>query len=190
MSSYGRNFDFRVTPKGGQRQGRYYNDDTIAIPIGAPVVTSGHNDGLGRQGLVLAKTAQNKPLPGKGGIIVYEYAPAAFAGHDPVSTTYSDLDKAPKGKAAQLIHGIDVKVVLKNTTINSFGGRTGYPTTRKMVAGIGQATPTVAVGDMLTPGVGSDSGGYWAETSNVAEAWLIVTSVNNDTGEVEARLNF
>lgn len=190
MSSYGRNFDFRVTPKGGQRQGRYFNDDTIAIPIGAPVILSGANDGLGRQGLVLATGAQNKPLPGKGGIIVYEYAPAAFAGHDSVITTNSDLDTAPKDKAVQLIHGIDVKVVLKNTTINTFGGRTGYPATRKMVAGIGQATPTIVAGDLLTPGVGSDTDGYWAETSTAAEAWLVVTSVNNDTGEVEARLNF
>ena len=188
MSSYGRNFDFRVTPKGGQRQARYYNAGATAIPIGAPVVLSGGNDGLGRQGLQLATGAQDKPLPGKGGIVVYEHL--NVNGLDPVQNTYSDVDTAPAAKACQLISGEDVKVVLKNTTEDTFLFRSDYPATRKMVAGIGQAIPTVAAGDMLTPGTGSDSAGYWAETSSAAEAWLIVTSVNNDTGEVEARLNF
>jgi len=190
MSSYGRNFDFRVTPKGGQRQGRYYNDGSAAIPIGAPVVVTSNTDGLGRRGLDLATSAQNAPLPGKGGIIVFEYAWNGFAGTDPVLTTYSDLDTAPVDKACQLISGKDVKVVLRNTTATSFLFRTGYPKARKMVAGVGGATPTIAAGDMLTPGTGNDSAGYWAETSTVAEAWLIVTAVDNTTGEVEARLNF
>lgn len=188
MSSYGRNFDFRVTPKGGQRQGRYFNDDSRAIPIGAPVVVSGANDGLGRQGVEIASGAQSAPLPGKGGICVYEHI--STAGSDPVITTYSDIDTAPVDKACQLISGKDVKVVLTNTEAATFGGRADYPADRKMVAGIGQATPTIAAGDMLTPGAGTDSGGYWAETSTASEAWLIVTSVDNASGTVEARLNF
>jgi hypothetical protein len=58
-----------------------------------------------------------------------------------------------------------------------------------MVAGLG-ATPTVAVGDYLTPGTGNGTAGYWAETATEANAWLIVTAVNASTGEVEARVNF
>ena len=188
MASYGRNFDFRVTPKGGQRQGRYANNSGAAIPIGVPVVVSGTTDGQGRQNVALATGNQAAPLPGKGGIAVYEHV--SFAGVDPVITTYSDLGTAPNGKAVQVISGRDVKVVLTNTAVGSFGGRSGYPAARKMVAGIGQATPTVAAGDMLTPGTGSDGAGYWAETSTASEAWLIVTSVDNASGTVEARLNF
>lgn len=190
MSSYGRNFDFRVTPKGGQRQGRYFNDDSAAIPIGAPVVATSTTNALGCRGLELATGAQDAPLPGKGGIIVFEYAWNGFAGTDPVLTTYSDLGTAPVGKACQLISGEDVKVVLRNTTATSFLFRDNYPTARKMVAGVGGATPTVAVGDYLTPGTGNDSAGYWAETATASQAWLVVTGVNNTTGEIEARLNF
>jgi len=38
MSTYGRNFEFRVQPDGGQRASRYINpSDGDAIPFGAPV---------------------------------------------------------------------------------------------------------------------------------------------------------
>ena len=59
-----------------------------------------------------------------------------------------------------------------------------------MVAGVSLATPTVAVGNMLTPGTGDDTDGYWKETSDAAEAWLIVTSVDASTDTVEVVLNF
>jgi hypothetical protein len=58
-----------------------------------------------------------------------------------------------------------------------------------MVAGLG-ATPTVAIGDYLTPGAGDDVSGYWAETATAANGWLVVTKVDADRGELEARLNF
>lgn len=188
--TYGRNFGFLVTPKGGQRAGRYAlaaGDD--AIPIGVPVLITGDENDLGLLEVSLATGDQAKPAPGKGGIAVYEHAPAAFNGFDPVITTYSDIDTVPEGAALQVISGSEVKVVLKNTTDTTFLSRTGYPTARKMVAGAG-ATPTVAVGDYLTPGAGNDTNGYWAETSTAANAWLIVTKVDTDRGEVEARLNF
>lgn len=187
--SYGRNFGFLATPKGNQRAGRYFNDEGAAIPIGAPVVITSDENDLGLLGLELATGDQAKPLPGKGGIVIYEHAPEAFNGVDSVITTYSDIDTVPVGAACQLISGSEVKVVLKNTTINTFLSRTGYPSTRTMVAGVG-ATPTVAVGNFLTPGTGNDTDGYWAETATAANAWLIVTKVDADRGEVEARLNF
>lgn len=186
--SYGRNFGFLVTPKGGQRAGRYALDGT-SIPIGAPVVITGDSDALGLLEVTLATGAQAKPAPGKGGIAVYEHAPQAFNGVDPVITTYSDIDRVPAGGAVQVISGSEIKVVLKNTTDTTFLSRANYPAARTMVAGVG-ATPTVAVGDFLTPGTGNDNAGYWAETSNAAEAWLVVTKVDAARGEVEARLNF
>jgi hypothetical protein len=56
-----------------------------------------------------------------------------------------------------------------------------------MVAGLG-ATPTLQVGDYLTPGTGNDSAGYWAETASAANAWLVVTLVDSARQEVEAEL--
>lgn len=185
--SYGRNFYFLVTPRSGERAGRYFNDEGANLPIGVPVKTTSNVNDLGLQGLELATGAQATPLPGKGGIILYEHI--QFKGVDPVITTWSDVDYAPADAAVQLISGQTVKIGLKNTTADTFLSRTGYPTPRKMVAGLG-ATPTVAVGNYLTPGTGNDTDGYWAETANASEAWLIVTAVNATTGLVEARLNF
>lgn len=184
--SYGRNFEFRSTPQGAQRAGRYFLDSDDAVVIGAPVVLSGASDAVGRLGVELATGAQDKPAPGTGGVLVFEHI--QHIGVDPFLTTYSDFDTAPAGEAVQVINGTEVKVGFKNTTDESFLTRTGYPTARVMVAGI-DAT-SVSVGDYLTPGVGDDTDGYWAETADADKAWLVVTFVNNSTGEVEARLNF
>lgn len=186
--SYGRNFSFRSTPEGGNRAGRYYLDGSTNLPIGVPVVLSGEADAsTGRLGVELATGAQAKPAPGKGGVLVYEHI--QHIGLDPFLYTYSDYDTVPAGEAVQVINGDSVKVAFKNTTATSFLTRSNYPTARVMVAGLG-ATPTVAVGDFLTPGTGNDTAGYWAETATAANAWLVVTAVNASTGEVEARVNF
>lgn len=185
--SYGRNFYFLITPRSGERNGRYYLDSATALAIGAPVVTSGEVDTAARQGVELATGAQAPPAPGTGGIVVYEHIQSMHV--DPYETTYSDFDTAPAGESVQVVSGQTVKVALKNTTATSFRTRTGYPAARTMVDGVG-ATPDVNEGDYLTPGVGTDADGYWAKTEQLDEAWLIVTAVNHTTGEVEARLNF
>ena len=135
-----------------------------------------------------ATSAQDAPKPGEGGIAVYEYGPAAYAGDDPFLTTYSDKDTVPAGAAVQVVNGPDVKVVLRNTSDETFLNTRDY-TGRVMVGGLG-ATLTLAVGDYLTPGTGDDTDGYWEETSTASEAWLVITKVDNDRGEVEARLTF
>lgn len=188
MSSYGRNFDFRVPPVDGQRSSRYYLHGSTNIPIGAPVVSNGVTNTKQQQGVILATGATNKPLNGKGGIILFEYGPSAFAGDDPDLVTYSDKGLVVAGSAVQLISGDDVKVVFRNTVDSTFLHTRDYDG-RVMVAGLG-ATPTVAVGDMLTPGTGTDVAGYWAETSTASEAWLVVTGVDSARGEVEARFTF
>jgi len=137
---------------------------------------------------VTLATGGQAPKPGLTGILVYEWGPAAFAGNDPYLTTYSDKDYAPLGAAVQLVSDPDVKVVFKNTVATTFLVNRSY-TGRIMVAGMG-ATPTIAVGDMLTPGVGDDTNGYWAETSTAANAWLYVTGVDTVRSEVEARFAF
>lgn len=187
--SYGKNFEFRVHPTSTNRSGRYYLSETSAVVIGAPVVLNadGEND-LGLAPVELATGSQAAPKPGKGGILVYEYAPAAFAGDDPQLVLYSDKDTAPAGAAVQVVNGADVKIVLRNTDDSTFLNTRDYEG-RTMVAGLG-ATPTLAVGDYLTPGVGNDNSGYWAETGTAANAWLVITKVDAERGEVEARLAF
>lgn len=184
-----RHFVFRVSPRHGERSGRFFLDaESDALPQGVPVVTTGDADSFGRAEVELATGAMDAPLPGQGGILVYDQF--RYDGVDPVLNTYSDMDTVPAGKACQVISGDTVKIALKNTSSTSFLTRADYPTARVMVAGVSIATPTVAVGDMLTPGTGNDTDGYWAETSTASEAWLIVTSVDAATDTVEARLNF
>ena len=183
-----RNFEFRVSPDGGQRGGRYVLGGSTDLPLGVPVVTNDTVDSLGRSEVELATGEQAKPLSGEGGILVYEEI--MYQGVDPVLTTYSDMDTVPVGKAVQVVNGGEVKVALTNTEDGNFLGRTGYPAGRIMVAGVSIATPTVAVGDYLTPGTGDDDNGYWAGTSTAANAWLVVLNVDYDTDTVECRVNF
>ncbi len=190
MGTYGRNFEFRVPPRGGQRGGRYAVPTTGAeIPIGAPLKVTAAADATSL-GLTVVNltTGASAPVPGTCGIAVYEWAPAWQAGSDPFLTTYSDKDTVPLGAAVQLVSGPDVKVVFTNTVESTVLTNRTYAG-RVMVAGFG-ATPTVAVGDFLTPGTGNDSAGYWAETGSAANAWLVVTHISTDRGEVEARFVF
>jgi len=181
-----RNFEFRVSPLGGQRGGRYVLGGA-ARPIGVPVKTNGANDGLGRATVVLATGNQVAPKSGQGGVLYYQ--DIHYAGVDQMLTTYSDIDTAPLGAAIQVVSGDTVKIAFTNTSASTFLNRSGYPTPRVMVAGLG-ATPTLAAGDFLTPGIGNDTDGYWTETATAANAWLVVTSVDSTTGVVEARLAF
>lgn len=198
MADYGRNFGFRVPPEGANRKGRFILastgliTDTTKLALGAPVKLDGSVDETvlhtNANAVKLAIGAQ-APAIGTTGILVYEYGPAAFAGDDPFLTTYSDKDVAPVGSMVQVVSSPDVKVVFKNTAVRTFLNTRTYPA-RTMVAGIGIATPTIAVGDFLTPGTGSDAAGYWAETGSASNAWLVVTSVDNARAEVEAQMLF
>src|SRR4051812_19935441 len=118
MSTYGRNFEFRVPPQHGQREGRWAVAATgTRIPIGAPIVADLAAP-LNTMGLPLVKLAAadtaKAAVRGKG-IIVYEFGPAAFAGDDAALVTYSDKDLVPLGAAVQLVHSPEVKVVFRNT---------------------------------------------------------------------------
>lgn len=193
MGSYGRNFDFRVMPQGGERGARYMLSTASDRPIGAPVSyssgvdTSAYGDGV--LGVVLASAGAAPAGNGLSGILVYEHAPAAFAGNDPFLTTYSDIDTAPAGKLCQVVHGTTVKVVLKNSEARTFLHTRDYAAFT-MVAGLGGATPTVEVAELLSPGTGNDTDGYWAVEGTAADGWLRVTAVDNDTATLEAVMIF
>ena len=184
-----RNFVFRKSPLHGQRGARFVLGGATPLTSGVPVlVDGGGTDGLGRRTVNIATGDQAKPRPGQGGILVFENIEAV--GSDPRITTFSDIDLAYPGDAVQVVTGGSgtVKVAFTNTTSNSTL-RANYPKARVMVAGVSQATPSLAPGDMLTPGTGNDAMGYWQETSTAANAWLVVTAVDSTTGVVEAELN-
>lgn len=195
MSTYGRNFELRTPPVGRERQGRFYVPSTadggVSMPIGVPVVHTGDDASelhTGALPVELATGAQ-APQPGLSGIVLFEHAPNAFAGHDPVLDTYSDIDMVPVDQLCQVLNGDQIKVVLKNTEDRTFLHSRDYEG-RIMVAGLAGATPTVEVGEYLTPGVGNDTDGYWAVTASADNAWMVVVNVENDRASLEARLLF
>lgn len=188
MSNYGRNFEFRIAPERGQRNGRYVNATGATIVLGTPIVGTGVIDELEREE-VEPVTGATVPVRGRHGIIVVEHSGVTgVQGQDPFLNTYSDADKALTGQQVMMVSGATVKVALKNTSARTFLNTRDYAG-RTMVAGLAAATPTIAVGDYLTPGVGNDTDGYWAE-GTAANAWMVVTNVDNDRAELEARLVF
>lgn len=190
MGTYGRNFDFRTPPVGRERGARFVLEAGADIPIGAPVVAAANppetvSDFTDAIEMQLATTAQ-PPVKGISGIAVYEWIHLDQL--DPQYYTYSDRDVVPAGKLFQVVSGPGIKVVFTNTEDREFLHGRDYAG-RLMVAGAG-ATPTVAVGELLTPGVGTDEDGYWAETGTASNGWLRVTNVDTDRGDVEAVMLF
>jgi hypothetical protein len=192
MSTYGRNFAFLISPRSGQRAGRYSVPTTgSAIPIGAPIKV---NNAVAATSLdlrpVQLATGAQAVLPGECGILVYEYGPNAFAGDDPDLVTYSDKDTAPLGAAVQMVSGTEVKVLFRNTNASTFLQVTSYAERTMVSEGVDTTTPNVDVGDYLTPGAGTDDNGYWTKATSSATAWLVITKVDDVRSEVEARMLF
>lgn len=188
MSNYGRNFEFRIAPERGQRNGRYVNATGAEIPLGTPIGVTGVVDDLERQEIEPV-TGATAPERGTHGIILVEHTGVTgVAGRDPFLNGVSDADTALDGQQVMMVSGVTVKVVLRNTEDRTFLNTRSY-TGRVMVAGLG-ATPTLGVGDYLTPGTGNDTDGYWAETASATDAWMVITNVDAARGEVEARLLF
>lgn len=187
--TYGRNGEFRIPPRAERRHGRFIVPTTgTPIPLFAPVGVTGAAPNELDLTPVALLTAPVAPKSGKHGILLYEWAPAAFAGTDPFLTTYSDRDYAPLGEAVQVIHGTELKLALNNTAESDFLDNRTYAG-RTMVAGMG-ATPTVVVGDLLTPGPGDDVGGYWQRTADETLGWLRIVHIDSVRSEVEVEFTF
>jgi hypothetical protein len=185
MGTYGRNFEFRITPTEEERHGRVYFAGASPVPIGVPLVIAAQAVSSDMWTDALPATLATGAQPfnhGLCGIGVYEYID--YNGFDPELTTYSDRDIIPVQRLVQLTAGPNTKVVLTNTAARTFMGIRPYAA-RMMVAGMG-ATPTVKVGDLLSPGTGTDAAGYWAVNATAANAWLRVTYVDTARQSVEA----
>jgi len=86
-----------------------------------------------------------------------------------------------------VLHGPGVKVWLRNTEASTTEPGLTFSNTRDavtMVSGLGGATPTVEVGDLL----GWNTSGYFAVTTNIGEAFLRVTAVYNDQNRCDAEI--
>lgn len=189
MSNYGRYGEFRVSPRPEDRGGRFISPAALIIPQFAPVATTGVVNADGRSLTQLA-TGHTAPFPGAHGIAIWENAFASFAGFDPVITDVSDFSDIPVGTPIQVVHGTYVKISLKNIAANTvFFGRT-YTDARTFVAPTNLST--ISVGDLLCPGTGNGTSGYWAEVAGgqEADAWLKVTSIDSVRGSVEAQMLF
>lgn len=188
MSNWGRNFEFLQTPFMQHRLGRY-KLHTTALPIGAPVKlrTASGVDSLGRQTLELATAATDKVV-GRVGLAVYVHAFRALIGDDPFITDVSDKDLVPASKPCLLVHGTEVKVRFTNTEDREFLYNRDY-TGRTMVDETG-ATIQLEPGDYLVPGGGNDTDGYYVKTTDVDDAWFLVTDVREDRGYVDAQMLF
>lgn len=125
------------------------------------------------------------------GILWYEHDSQTF--NDPrfggaAGQLPQDLDTAPAGRMVQVLHGPGAKVWLRNTEASTTEPGLNYANTRAavtMVNGLGGATPVVVVGDLL----GWDGANhYWEVTTNIAEAVLRVTNVDNDLNTCDAEL--
>lgn len=185
MGTYGRNFEFRITPTEEQRHGRVYLSGSTDVPIGVPLVIANNAvpSDLWTDALPASLATGAQPFKrGQCGIGVYEHID--FNGADPSLTLYSDKDLIPAQRLVQLTAGPNTKVVFTNTADRTFMGVRNYKG-RMMVAGMG-ATPTVKVGDLLSPGTGTDAAGYWAVNGTAANAWLVVTNVDTARQMVEA----
>lgn len=185
MGVYGRRFHFLVPPLPHDRYGRCVTSG--AIVIGTPVELGSTEDANGQRPLTLRTTAV-APQKGKHGILVYENPFDTAPGFDPIQYAFGDFDTAPDAAPAQMVSGGYIRFRLKNVAAETVQGQKTYAA-KKMVAGIGVATPTLAIDDFIGPGPGDDTNGYWQE-SDSAHAWAIVTHVDNSTGEVDARLLF
>jgi len=174
--SYSRNFGFRDFTN-IIRDGRNKTPSTgNPLVLGTAVVVDPANPGV-----VKVPAADDSPSA-LSGILVYEHI--QYKGVDAALTESVDMDTAPKGQYVQIVHGPGVKVWFKNTPEVTLADGT-VRAARTMVAGAG-ATPTLAVGDLLTV----DTDGTWKETSTAADAWAVVESVDTTRGLVEARLTF
>lgn len=125
------------------------------------------------------------------GILWYEHDSQTY--NDPrfgaaANQLVQDLWWAPNNRMVQVLHGKGAKVCLRNTPANTTEPGLNFPNTRgavTMVNGIGIATPTATLGELL----GWDATNhYWAVTTNLDEAFLRITHVYEDGYTIDAEI--
>lgn len=140
-----------------------------------------------RQAVSVAISASGNTAVELCGILWYEHDSQSYEGVA-AGTLINDFDTAPNGRMVQVLHGKGTKVWLRNTAANTTEPGLNYESERDavtMVTGLGGATPTVVVGDLL--GWNNSSKAYEV-TTTVAEAVLRVTHVDNTLNKCDAEI--
>ena len=121
------------------------------------------------------------------GILWYEHDSQTYEGAA-AGTLINDYDTAPNGRMVQVLHGKGAKVWFRNTAENTTEPGLNYPATRSavtMVTGLGGATPTVEVGELLG---WNNTSKAWEVTTDTDHAVLRVTAVDNTLDTCDAEL--
>jgi hypothetical protein len=99
-----------------------------------------------------------------------------------------DLDFAPNERMVQVLHGAGTKVWFRNTDAATTEPGLTFANTRAgviMVDGLGSATPTLAVDDLL----GWNNSDKWFElTVAPEEAFMRITHIDHDFARLDAEL--
>lgn len=172
------------------REGRLRAPAASALRLGTLVEIDPNDTDRVRQAVDAAIGGGGDVRTTECGILWYEHDSQTF--NDPrfggaAGLLPQDLDTAPAGRMVQVLHGPGVKVWLRNTEDSTTEPGLNYSNTRAavtMVTGLGGATPTVAVGDLL----GWNTSGYYAVTTQIAEAMLRVTAVDNTLNSCDAEI--
>lgn len=140
-----------------------------------------------RQASAVAVSAGGNTAVELCGLLWYEHDSQTYEGVA-AGTLMQDFDTAPNGRMVQVLHGKGAKVTFRNTADSTTEPGLNYSNTRAavtMVTGLGGATPTIEVGNLL--GWNNTSKAFEA-TSTVAEAVLRVTAVDNTLNTCDAEL--
>ena len=175
MTTYGRFGSFRASPTPQQRDG-HTKTGNAALPQFCPVVIDGQSATDGRN--TLAKAAEAAAPTPHSGVLIWEEPYFAHVGYDPVTRTASDVDTVPANTPAQRVQlHSNIKILVQNLSADDldFDGMRSY-TGRNMFKPADLAG--LAVGDMVTPGAGNDTDGYWKKTADATLSWGRVAEVD------------
>lgn len=173
------------------REGRFRAPASTSLRLGTMVEIDPNDTDRVREANITAIGGAGDVRLNLCGILWYEHDSQDY--NDPqwggaAGLLRQDLDFAPVNRMVQVIHGPGVKVWLRNTAADTTEPGLNFPADRDavtMVFGLGGATPTVTVDELL----GWDAtNNYYTVTTNADEALLRVTAVDNDNARCDAEL--
>lgn len=189
-----RNFHFRQPPQPNERLGNFKLGAT-ALANGSPVTAvAGTLDTVDGRLVLSQAAAASAPVAGLTGVLNQELPWDAYSGFDTALTVAADFHLARAYEQAQVCHGKSTKVLVQNTEAQTFEEGLYPEASGTSYDAINMFLPsdiaTLAVGDMVTPGAGNTTDGYWKKTATASLSWGNVVFVDADYSVVVFQLNF
>jgi hypothetical protein len=186
-----RNFHFRQPPRPQERLGNFKLGAT-PLANGSPVTAVAGTVGTDGRLVLSQAAAASAPVAGLTGVLNQELPWDGYSGYDTALTVAADLHLARALEQAQVCHGASTKVLVQNTEETVFEeGMDGVGTTYDAINMFLPADiATLAVGDMVTPGAGNTTDGYWKKTADATKSWGNVVYVDAEYSVVVFQLNF